>query len=111
MIPEGYERMIQVDALPARIRHASVCDRESHVPLYYFDIFDGGAHTDEIGTECENDEAVRRIAMQTLPRIASDEIPSDGDRRHFTVVARDEAGLPVYTATLSFAGVWLRKWS
>ncbi len=81
------------------------------MPRYYFDILDGGPHEDDVGTECADDEAVRRIAMQTLPRIASDEIPADGDRRHFTVVARDEEGLPVYTATLSFAGVWLRKWS
>lgn len=47
--------------------------------------------------------------MRALPDIAREQIPTDGDRRHFSVVVRDEAGNAVYTATLSFAGLWLKK--
>ncbi len=79
------------------------------MPLYFFDIVDGGAHRDDEGTQCADDEAVRRMVRETLPEIAKDEIPADGDRRHFTIVVRDENETPVYTATLSYVGMWLNK--
>ncbi len=33
--------------------------------------------------------------------------PRDGDRQAFTALVRDESGLTVYTATLTFAGLWV----
>ena len=78
------------------------------MPRYYFDIKDGGSQVDEIGTVCSSDEDVHKTAMRALPDIAAEEIQADGDRRFFTVVVRDENLQAVYTATLSFAGIWLK---
>ncbi|MER2266353.1 DUF6894 family protein [Methylobacterium oxalidis] len=83
-------------------------ESEEPVPRYFFDIVDGGPRRDDTGTECAGMADVRGAAMKVLPDIAREEIPGDGDRRFFTVVARDEAGEAVYTATLSFAGIWLK---
>lgn len=76
--------------------------------LYFFDFINHAAtQRDDTGTECASIDDVRRAARETLPHIAKDEIPTDGDRRFFTVVARDESGRAVYTATLAFAGMRL----
>ncbi len=78
------------------------------MPRYFFDIFENGRHTpDEEGTELPNVATVRLEAMRALPAIARDEVPKDGDRQAFTVLVRDEAGKPTYSATLTFAGLWL----
>ncbi|WP_336489798.1 DUF6894 family protein [Methylobacterium nigriterrae] len=79
------------------------------MPRYFFDIQDGGPRYDDQGTECATLEDVRKAAMRVLPDIAREQVPQDGDRRTFTVVARDESGNAVYTATLSFAGIWLTR--
>ena len=79
------------------------------MPRYFFDIHDGGSTRDDIGTECADDEAARKIAIQTLPDIARDEIPKDGDRRQFVALVTDEDGRAVFSATLSYAGVWLKR--
>ena len=76
--------------------------------LYFFDItIHVPISNDDIGTECADIEEVRRQACHALPAIAKDEIPQDGDRRFFTVVARDADGHAVYTATLAYAGMRL----
>jgi hypothetical protein len=64
---------------------------------------------DDRGFECGTPEQVRAEAMKALPAIAKDEIPNDGDRQAFTVLVKDEAGRPVYSATLTYAGLWLEK--
>ena len=79
------------------------------MPRFFFDIHDGGTSFDEDGVELLDETAVRRQAMQTLPRIAADEIPMNGDRRHFTVLVSDEGGKPVYSATLTYTGLWLHR--
>ena len=76
---------------------------------YFFDIHDGGSTRDDTGTECADDEAARKIAIRTLPDIARDEIPRDGDRRSFVVLVTSEDGGPVFSATLSYTGVWLKR--
>ncbi|SDA28891.1 hypothetical protein SAMN02799622_04365 [Methylobacterium sp. UNC378MF] len=43
--------------------------------------------------------------MIARPDVARREIPSDGDRQTDTVIVRDEARVPVYTATLTFTGL------
>ena len=77
------------------------------VPRYFFDIRSAGSpqDRDDEGTVCADLAAVRIAAMRVLPDIARDDIPKDGDRQTFTVVARDEDGQAVYTATLTFAGL------
>jgi len=45
--------------------------------------------------------------MNALPQMAKDVIPKDGDRQAFTVLVRDEKDVTVYTATLTFAALWL----
>ncbi|MCO6050624.1 hypothetical protein NGM99_12605 [Mesorhizobium sp. RP14(2022)] len=78
------------------------------MPLYFFDTFENGTHiVDDHGHDCVSHEEVRLEAMRVLPSIAREEIPKDGDRQAFTVLVKDEAGAPVYSATLTFAGLWL----
>ncbi|MCE4226766.1 hypothetical protein HCU64_23780 [Methylobacterium sp. C25] len=75
---------------------------------YYFDIHDGHSLIrDDVGDECADAKVIRRLAMETLPQIARDEIPKDGDQQAYTVVVRNESNVTVYTATLAFAGLWL----
>lgn len=81
---------------------------DRYVPRYFFDIHDGSAlMRDAVGSEWSGGEQIRREAMRTLPAIARDAIPKDGDRQAFTVLVRDENNLTVYTATLTFAGLWM----
>ncbi|MCO6052291.1 hypothetical protein NGM99_21105 [Mesorhizobium sp. RP14(2022)] len=78
------------------------------MPLYFFDTFDNGQHSrDDLGTLCSSLPNARMEAMKVLPSIAKDEIPRDGDRQAFTVLVRNEDGEAVYSATLTFAGIWL----
>ena len=75
---------------------------------YYFDIHDGRSlMRDEVGSECDGPGAVRTEAMVALPQIAQGAIPKDGDRQAYTVLVRDARHLTVYTATLTFAGLWV----
>lgn len=77
------------------------------MPRYFFDIHDTGSTRDDTGTECADDEAARMLAIRTLPDVARDEIPRNGDRRGFMVLVRNELGQPVFSATLNYTGVWL----
>jgi hypothetical protein len=80
------------------------------VPRYFFDIHtDHDRQADDIGTVFETLEEVRKAAQKLLPAIGYDEIPNDGDRRAFVVLVTDEDGHPVYSATLSYTGLWLLR--
>ena len=75
---------------------------------YFFDIHSQGQFARDCeGSECDSLEAVRAEAMQTLPEIARDVIFKEGDRQAFTVLVRDENDATIYTATLTFAGLWI----
>lgn len=75
---------------------------------YYFDIHDGHHLTrDDTGTECHGLSGIKAQAMAALPAIARDIIPKDGDRQALTVLVRNTSNLTVYTATLTFASIWL----
>jgi hypothetical protein len=74
------------------------------VPRYYFDIYDGIFRLDEDGVECVDFDEVRREAKRTLPEIARDFLPEDGDHHAITCRVRDERNETVYTATLIFHG-------
>lgn len=77
------------------------------MPRYFFDVHDGVLQRDDAGTECADIEEVRRVAKRLLPDIARENIPQDGDRHIYTVLVTSEDGQPIYSAVLSFAGVWL----
>ena len=79
------------------------------MPRFYFDVHDTGSSIDEDGLELDDRRSVRDHAITALPAIAADEIPRDGDRRHFVILVRDEVGQPIYSATLTYTGLWLDR--
>lgn len=84
---------------------AARCPR---IARYFFHIFENGECTrDDVGIEMDTAEDVRREAMHALPEVAIDSVPLDGDRQAFTILAVDEDNRAVYTATLTFAGLWI----
>ena len=76
------------------------------MPRYYFDIHSDDVARDNHGVEMPDAAAARLEAISALPEIAADEIPKDGDRQLYAVVVRDEQGHTIYTATLTFSGLW-----
>lgn len=79
------------------------------MPRYFFDIHNNGPMFDDTGVECADLDSVRKEAMRTLPDIAREDIPKDGDRRTFTCLVTSEDGKPVYSATITYAGMWLQR--
>lgn len=81
------------------------------MPLYFFDdTFENGQYSpDDLGLLCSSLPKARMEAMKALPSIANDEIPRDGDRQVFTVLVRNEDGEAVYSATSTFAKLWLDR--
>nr|WP_131119087.1 hypothetical protein [Lichenihabitans psoromatis] len=77
------------------------------MPRFFFDIHDSVMRIDKVGLELGDVSDVRGEAMRALPSIAKDEIPKDGDKQVFTVFVRDEDSRPIYTATITFAGLWV----
>ncbi|MET3415188.1 MULTISPECIES: hypothetical protein [unclassified Methylobacterium] len=78
------------------------------MPRFFFDIHSGSKFArDAVGSECAGMQGIRHEAMLVLPAIARDEIPKDGDKQAFTVLVRDGESRTVYTATLTFAGLWI----
>jgi hypothetical protein len=73
------------------------------MPRYFFDINDGDRFTpDYEGIELESIKAAKDAAKKTLPDIVNDEL-SDGDRRVFVVLVKDEVGHELLRVTLSLA--------
>ncbi|AWN39948.1 DUF6894 family protein [Methylobacterium durans] len=78
------------------------------MPRYFFGIHNGGPEFDDTGTELAGPDEAHAKATSLLPDIAREEIPRDGDQRTFTVMVKDESGHPIYSATLTFAGLRLQ---
>ena len=76
---------------------------------YYFDIHDGRTFVpDAIGQDCVDVDQIRREAMRALPEIARDAIPQRGtEAQAFTVIVRNADSAAVYSATLTFSGLWM----
>jgi hypothetical protein len=74
---------------------------------YFFDFYDGELHRDTAGYECKGHDDIRLEAMRALAAIAKDRVPQDGNKQAHTVLVRNKKNLTVYTATLTFAGIWL----
>lgn len=79
------------------------------MPRYFFDINDGTVVLDQDGTDCADLEEACLQAKRLLPDLARDEVPRDGDRRTFSVLVSDEERCAVYSATLTFTGLWLLR--
>ena len=74
---------------------------------YFFDTYDDHrTHVDVDGTEFGALAEVRREVQRFLPEMAGAELPDDGDRCAFVVVVRDEAQRTIYSATLTYTGLW-----
>lgn len=74
---------------------------------YFFDFYDDKLHRDAVGSECAGYNDIRMEAMHALPTMTKDQVPKDGNEQAFTVLVRNERNFTVYTATLTFAGIWL----
>lgn len=75
---------------------------------YFFDLLANGTRQeDDVGLDFATLNEVRYAAMSGLPAIAAEEVPKDGDHQHYTIMVKGEDGKPIYTATLTFAGLWL----
>ncbi|WP_336491111.1 DUF6894 family protein [Methylobacterium nigriterrae] len=79
------------------------------MPRYFFDVHDGGPEFDDTGTELSGPDEARQKAKRLLPDIAREEILANGDQRTFTVMVKDENSHPIYSATLTFAGLRLQR--
>jgi hypothetical protein len=74
---------------------------------YFFDhLVNGRYQEDDTGEELSTLEQVRSEAMRVLPSIAKDEVHRGPDQQTYTVLVKDAEGQPVYTATLTYAGLW-----
>ncbi|WP_336492687.1 DUF6894 family protein [Methylobacterium nigriterrae] len=79
------------------------------MPRYFFDVRAGGPEFDDTGTELSGPDDARQKAKRLLPDIARENIPEEGDHHTFAVMVKDENGHPVYSATLTFAGLRLPR--
>jgi hypothetical protein len=80
------------------------------MPRYFFDHLVNGCHQmDDIGQELCSLEQVRIEVMRALPSIAENEVHKGADQQTYTVLVRDDARQPVYTATLTFTGLRLGR--
>ena len=78
------------------------------MPRFFFDTHDGGhSICDDEGIELASSDAAGRQALASLPDIARDVLPGDGDRHDITVDVRDETGRLMFTATLSLVARWI----
>ena len=74
---------------------------------FFFDIDDGERQTrGDVALEFADATAARDNAVSALPDIARDAMP-DGSKRDFTVTMRNEGGIPIFRARLSFSTEWL----
>ena len=78
------------------------------MPRFFFDIHDGEWSRDAEGIECEGIHEARREAKRALPAMALEQVPRDGDHHTITVLVTNEDRQPVYTATLTYAGLLMK---
>jgi hypothetical protein len=78
------------------------------MPRFFFDLNNGEWDRDELGSEfADLDQAIAQT-KRTLPAIALDELPRDRDYHTVTIQITDENRQPVYTATLTYAGLLMK---
>jgi hypothetical protein len=74
---------------------------------YFFDVSDGELARDDDGVEFADAHCASREALQSLPDMAKDLLPTTGSET-ITVTMRDEHGTLLYRATLTIEGEWLQ---
>ena len=80
---------------------------ERRVTRYFFDIYDNRTpHIDTDGIEFSDLAAVRAEVQRLLPEIAVAEAVDGADRRSYVVVVRNDAQHTIYSATLTYIGLW-----
>lgn len=73
---------------------------------FFFDVTYGEqAFEEEEGSDLENVESVRAIALETLLETVGRRAPT-ADHTEVRVAVRDETGASVYRAVLTIAGEW-----
>lgn len=85
-------------------RHQAGAAKVVLLPRYFFDINDGEYSHDDEGTECADFEEDREKIITSLPEMAGWIDPNKGDNQSVIVNIRNENGVAIYTATLSFVG-------
>lgn len=79
------------------------------MPKFFVDFQDGiTIHEDDEGSDLLGFEQARNEAVAMLPQVARDELP-DGEHREFVATVRDENGVALYRATLTFNGERLSR--
>lgn len=72
------------------------------MPKYFIDFQDGElVHPDEEGSDLPGFEDARIEAIALLPHMAKQKLP-DGEYREFIATVRDEGGIALYRASLTF---------
>jgi hypothetical protein len=76
------------------------------MPHYFYDtVLAGDAVRDEAGLDLEDHQEVRRLADEAVSSMVAKSRPTEAEAR-FSCVVRDEAGLTVYSAGITFTGRW-----
>jgi len=73
------------------------------MPLYFFNAREGSAFTpDATGVELDGLPAARKLAVRALTEHAENILPDDGDHKDMAIEVTDEAGTPLFEASLKF---------
>ncbi len=79
------------------------------MPKFFVDFQDGEViHPDEEGSDVAGFEQAMVQTIGMLLQIAKDELP-DGEHRNFAATVRDESGVALYRAKLTFCGEVLER--
>jgi len=92
--------------LPQRIVRDATLELcgEFALPKYFIDLQDGDfAYPDEEGSDLAGFEEARNEAITLLSQVARERLP-DGEHREFVTTVRDEGGIALYRASLTFYG-------
>lgn len=73
---------------------------------YFFDVEDGHLTMDDDGRDLDGADAVAAAAMSTLLEIARFEVVNNNERE-LSVTVRNEAGDPIYRASVTVKAGWL----
>ena len=74
------------------------------MPRFFIDFRDGSTlHEDDEGSDLLGFEQARDEAVGWLSEVARDQLP-DGEYREFVATVRDENGVALYRASLTFHG-------
>lgn len=80
------------------------------MPRFFFDIHDNeDVQRDSEGLELNDAQGARQEAVRTLTSLGFHDPQRNVEQRTLSVVVRDHEGFPIYSATLSFKGLWMSR--